>query len=466
MRNILLSLLLVVGTAVPSCAAKTGDFRSWAPTPPMGWNSWDCYYSSVNEAQVLQNARYMRDNLKDYGWEYVVVDIRWFMNHPSLGGGWYNERGDQDPVLDEYGRYLPSPTRFPSVMKHGKNRGFKAVADSIHRMGLKFGIHIMRGLPKYIVEHPEQYRLKGTKDVTWDKVYTHTNPECTWLHDNLTIQDNEYGQLYYNSIIEMYADWGVDFIKVDDIARPFNTAEITMLRRAIDGCGRPIVLSLSPGKTAFKYVDDCHRLANMWRMMDDLWDTWHHVEAVFAEAAFWIQHHQVGNYADCDMLPLGRISMTNGDEGYTRPDKGRYTRLTHDEQVTLMTLWGMCHSPLMFGGEMTQNDAFTLSLLTNREYLYMHHYAVDNKQLYRDDTHVVWTARHPETGEQYIALFNTGSEEDEVSVDLTQVGYGAQQEVHLYDIWQRAILLHSARGTLSWPVPAHGAVLLKTSANR
>ena len=131
---------------------EVATFRSWAMTPPMGWNSWDCYYSSVTEKEVMQNAQYLVDNdLVRHGWEYVVIDIRWYCNHPSLGGGNYNQNGTQDYVLDEYGRYLPSPTRFPSCMKDGKNIGFKAIADKLHEMGLKFGIHIMRGVPKSVV---------------------------------------------------------------------------------------------------------------------------------------------------------------------------------------------------------------------------------------------------------------------------------------------------------------------------
>ena len=397
-------LACITATAQTEMAA----FRTWAMTPPMGWNSWDCYYSSVNEQLTMQNAQYLVDNdLVKYGWEYVVIDIRWYANHPSLGGGNYNQNGTQDCVMDEYGRYLPSPMRFPSCMVDGKNEGFKALADSLHKMGLKFGIHIMRGLPKYIVGKESKYKLKGSEDTPWNKVYASTTPACTWLKDNLTVRNNEYGQLYYNSIIDLYASWGVDFIKVDDLSRPFYTDEIRMLRKAIDQCGRPIVLSLSPGKTQFKYVDDCHENANMWRMMDDLWDSWSAVDLVFNEAAEWAKHHQVGNYADCDMLPLGRISMTVADKGYCGADNGRKTRLTKDEQYTMMSLWGICHSPLFFGGEMTKNDDFTLSLLTNEEYHKMHKYGVDARQVMNDEDrgHVAWTSTDPETGDKYLALF-------------------------------------------------------------
>lgn len=403
-------ILALIGLALSSCSLQAQDgmatFRTWAQTPPMGWNSWDCYYSSVTEKEVMQNARYMVDNnLAQHGWEYVVVDIRWYCNHPSLGAGNYNQKGTQDYVLDEFGRYLPSPSRFPSAMVNGRNEGFKAMADKLHEMGLKFGIHIMRGVPKSVVG--SAYRLKGSESTPWTSVYQNTTPPCTWLKDNLLVRNNEYGQLYYNSIMDLYAEWGVDFIKVDDIARPFYTDEIQMIRRAIDQTGRPMVLSLSPGKTQYAYAQQCLDNANMWRMMDDLWDNWSHVDAVFAEADAWSQHYRPGNYADCDMLPLGQISMTVADPGYAAADKGRWTNLTHDEQYTMMTLWGICHSPLFFGGEMTRNDDFTLSLLTNEEYHRMHKYGTKAHQVLNDpdNGHVAWTSLDPATGNRYLALF-------------------------------------------------------------
>ena len=392
-----------------SGAAAQGDiatFRTWAMTPPMGWNSWDCYYSSVTEKEVMQNAHYLVDNdLVRHGWEYVVIDIRWYCNHPSLGGGWYNQQGTQDYVLDEYGRYLPSPTRFPSCMVDGKNQGFKALADKLHAMGLKFGIHLMRGVPKVVVG--SNYKLKGSEQTPWTQVYSGTTSPCGWLGDNLRVRDNQYGQLYYNSIMDLYAEWGVDFLKIDDLSRPFYTDEVKMIRRAIDQTGRPIVLSLSPGKTAFDKADDCLENANMWRMMDDLWDNWSAVDAVFPEAHFWSTVTRPGNYADCDMLPLGHIAATIADPGYTNADPGHWTQLTQNEQLTMMTLWGICHSPLFFGGEMTKNDDFTLSLMTNEEYHQMHKYGQDAHQVMADEEngHTVWTSVDPATGNRYLALF-------------------------------------------------------------
>jgi len=416
LRLLLTSMLMAASVGLTAQTTVENDevatFRTWAMTPPMGWNSWDCYYSSVTEKEVLQNAQYLVDNdLVRYGWEYVVVDIRWYCNHPSLGGGNYNQRGDQEYVLDEYGRYLPSPSRFPSAMVDGRNEGFKALAKKIHDMGLKFGIHIMRGVPKSVVG--SSYKLKGSEATAWSQVYNGTTSPCTWLKDNLLVRNNEAGQTYYNSIMDLYAEWGVDFLKIDDLSRPFYTDEIHMIRKAIDQTGRPIVLSLSPGKTQYQYAQECLDNANMWRMMDDLWDNWSAVDAVFNEAHAWETVTRPGNYADCDMLPLGQIAMTIGDAGYTSAQSGRWTRLTQNEQLTMMSLWGICHSPLFFGGEMTKNDAFTLSLLNNEEYHQMHKYGEEAHQVMNDEDlgRVAWTSHIGDVGGDlqsptiYLALF-------------------------------------------------------------
>ena len=406
LKTVAVALCVMTMSCPVAAQGDVATFRTWAMTPPMGWNSWDCYYSSVTEKEVMQNAQYLVDNdLVRHGWEYVVVDIRWYCNHPSLGGGNYNQRGDQDYVIDDYGRYLPSPTRFPSCMQDGVNVGFKPLADKLHAMGLKLGIHLMRGVPKSVVG--SSYKLKGSEQTAWSQVYSSTTPACTWLKDNLTVRNNEYGQLYYNSIMDLYAQWGVDFLKIDDLSRPFYTDEIRMIRRAIDQTGRPMVLSLSPGKTQLQYAQDCLDNANMWRMMDDLWDNWSAVDAVFQEADAWSQYARPGNYADCDMLPLGQIAMTIGDAGYTSAQSGRWTSLTENEQLTMMSLWGICHSPLFFGGEMTRNDDFTLSLLTNEEYHRMHKYGVEARQVLNDEDmgRVAWTSLDPETGNRYLALF-------------------------------------------------------------
>lgn len=393
-----------------------GEFKEWAETPPMGWNSWDCYGPTVEEHEVKANADYMYSYLKEYGWEYIVVDIRWFVENDKAGG--YNQT-DARYVLDEYGRYQPATNRFPSATA---GKGFKELADYVHSKGLKFGIHIMRGIPKEAVA--KKLPVKGANGVTADQIYT-TEQQCTWLRDNYTILADKPGaQEYYNSIFDLYAEWGVDFVKIDDITRPYHQPEIELVRNAIDQCGRPIVLSLSPGKTPVDKAEHVREHANMWRMVDDVWDLWRDITHLLDVAQGWYPYITPGTWPDCDMIPLGRISV-RGERG-----EDRMTRLTPDEQYTLMTLFTIFRSPLMFGGDLPSNDEFTLSLLTNKEVLKMHREGTQVRQLFQEDNKVAITSRNANTGEAYLAIFNIGDDETiDISVNLKDIGLNGDCKV-------------------------------------
>ncbi len=395
MKKLLIAIAAVM--AITAANAQTGNelpFQKWALTPPMGWNSWDCYGPTVVESEVKANADYMAAKLSDYGWEYVVVDIRWFVENDKAGG--YNQT-NPIYVYDEYGRYTPALNRFPSA---ADGAGFRPLADYVHSKGLKFGIHIMRGLPKEAAA--KKLPVKGTNGITCDMIASNDSA-CTWLRDNYKVDWRKPGaQEYYNSIFDLYAEWGVDFIKIDDLSRPYHTAEIEMIRNAIDNCGRPIVLSISPGETPIEKVDHVLTHANMWRTVDDFWDNWSQLNYQFGICAKWAPYIAPGTWADADMLPLGKISI-RGERG-----SERFTNFTRDEQYTMMNLWTIFKSPLMFGGDMPQNDAATDSLLTNRNVLYMHSYSAANRQVSNDGTSIIWSADDPANGDKFVALFNTG----------------------------------------------------------
>ncbi|PHN02719.1 NPCBM/NEW2 domain-containing protein [Flavilitoribacter nigricans] len=374
------------------------DFHQWAKTPPMGWNSWDCFGPSVTEAEVKANADYMAENLAAHGWEYIVVDIRWYVDNQTSGH--YNAFNNSTFIYDEYGRFLPSPTRFPSSLN---GQGFKPLADYVHGLGLKFGIHIMRGVPKVAINN--KLPIKGGNGKTAADIYS-TALECTWLKDMYTIDASREGaQEYYNSIFELYAAWGVDFVKIDDLSRPYHAPEIEMIRKAIDHTGRPMVLSMSPGATPLDQHAHAKENANMWRTVDDFWDNWSQLNYQFGVCADWAPYISPGAWPDADMLPLGHIAI-RGERGVDR-----YTNFTEDEQYTLMSLWSIFKSPLMFGGHLPDNDAFTNALLTNEEVLFMHNSSVGNKQWYRQDGGIAWIADDPSNGDKYVALFNTGGNE-------------------------------------------------------
>ena len=411
-----LRLFIIAGIIAALCCdiQAQSNFKQWAVTPPMGWNSWDCYGPTVQEHEVKANADYMFEHLKAFGWEYVVVDIRWFVENDKAGG--YNQT-DPRYVLDEYGRYLPAVNRFPSA---ADGNGFKPLADYIHSLGLKFGIHIMRGIPESAVE--KKLPIKGT-DYTADQIYS-TEFRCSWLADNYTIADKPGAQEYYNSIIELYASWGVDFLKIDDLSCPYHTAEIEMLRKAIDRCGRPIVLSMSPGATPVGQAVHASAHSNMWRMVGDVWDVWTDLTNLMQVAQDWYPYISPA-WPDCDMIPLGRISI-RGERG-----GDRMTCLTPDEQYSLMSFFAIFRSPLMFGGDLPSNDTFTLSLLTNREVLKMHRESANVRQLFQQDGKVAVVSQHPVSGDRYVALFNISDhpEPAEIQVSLKDIGMDAKCEV-------------------------------------
>lgn len=359
----------------------------------------------------------MADKLKEYGWEYIVVDIRWFVENDKAGG--YNQT-DPIYVLDEYGRYQPAVNRFPSA---AGGKGFKELAGYVHSQGLKFGIHIMRGIPKEAVE--KRLPIKGVGGITADQIYS-TELQCKWLRDNYTIvADRPGAQEYYNSLFDLYAEWGgVDFVKIDDITRPYHKAEIELIRRAIDQCGRPIVLSLSPGETPIQDAEHVAEHANMWRMVDDVWDLWRDITHLLDVSQKWYPYIKPGTWPDCDMIPLGRISI-RGERG-----EDRMTRLSREEQYTLITLFTIFRSPLMFGGDLPSSDEFTLSLLTNEEVLRMHRESTDVEQLFQENGKVAITSRNPHTGEVYLALFNIDDEKSqEVEVNLKDLGLNGDLQV-------------------------------------
>lgn len=384
-----------------------------APTPPMGWNSYDYYDTTVNEAQIKANADYMAARLKDFGWEYIVADIQWYAHKAGSQRDQHQYIPFSALEIDEYSRLLPDPERFPSS---ADGAGFKPLADYIHSLGLKFGIHIMRGIPR-IAAHLHS-RVKGCRD-TADII---ANPAsiCGWNPDMYGIRDLPAGQAYYDSLLELYASWEVDFIKCDDICNtnlykenPYSARrEIEMLSAAISRCGRPIVLSLSPGPALIEKAWHYKQHANMWRITDDFWDTWDLLKDMFTRCELWQDHIEKGCYPDCDMLPLGYLGKGFGNE--------RMTRFTKDEQRTMMTLWCLFGSPLMLGAELTKLDDWTLSLLTNRKILSLLSPDYRPRQLRLTDTQAVWTVKNDQKHTCHVALFNLSDQTAEISVSTEE----------------------------------------------
>ncbi len=411
-----------------------------AKIAPMGWNSWDCYGAAVTEDIVRQNAKFMAENLKQYGWEYVVVDIQWY--EPLATSHMYHPFTDL--CMDEYSRLIPAPNRFPSS---ADGKGFGPLAEYVHSLGLKFGIHIMRGIPRQAVH--QNAKILGT-DKTAREV-AKTASICVWNSDMYGVDPHREGaRAYYDSIFKLYASWGVDFIKCDDIARemPQCEEELVMLSEALKNCGREMVLSISPGPAPLDKAELFKQTCNMWRITDDFWDKWELLYDMFQRAEKWCTHTGAGHWPDADMLPVGPINQVYGKENWTK--------FTEDEQVTMLTLWSIFRSPLMIGGEMTGFDDFTMKLLTNEDILKMHRNARHSHQIFRrvvgNAEYIVWMAVSAEGG-NYLAVFNAGEEDGTLALDLAELEIC--RGIQVKELWSGEE--GSAESVLSVPVRKHSA---------
>jgi alpha-galactosidase len=437
-------LLFAVGLAVsPQKPAEALD-NGVAPTPPMGWNSYDAFNWRVTEADVRANADYMRDNLRQHGWQYIVIDWAWY--YPGAHTGSPNQDGNLNPRLrmDANGRLLPDTTRFPSA---GGSNGFKPLADYVHAQGLKFGVHLMRGIPRQAVA--DNVPILGT-NCRANQINNSTT--AAWLNLMWGLNmSNSCAQAYLDSMFQLLAGWGVDYVKVDDIAAPtYRQAEVEGYRLAIERSGRPMVLSLSPGATPLSAGSHVRANAHMWRIVNDLWDDWPGLDRLFDQLRDWAPHRATGAWPDPDMIPIGRLSKF-GPVG-----SPRYSNLSPDEQRTLMTLWAINRAPLMWGGNPVENRAAELALMTNAAVLAVDQNSTNNRQL-AGGTRQVWTADVPGTNHKYVALFNREGAAASVSVNLADLGIGSATAT---DLWSGANL-GTASGTFTRSIPAHGSGLYR-----
>jgi alpha-galactosidase len=427
-----------------------------AATPPMGWNSWDSYGRTLNEDTIKANAQWMARRLKQFGWEYVVIDEGWYLENPEANEDKTKPRFD----MDSFGRFVPSQARFPSA---DAGRTFKPLADYIHSLGLMFGIHIIRGIPREAVE--KNLPIAGSSFHAADAA--NTSDLCPWNSYNYGLDPKKpAAQAYYDSLATLYASWGVDFIKIDCIcSHPYKPGEIRMFSQAIDRAGRGMVLSLSPGPAPLEGRDELSELAQMWRISDDVWDVWYSdkdfpqgVKNQFARAAKWAGVAKPGHWPDADMLPIGSLRPS---AGWGEP---RDSRLTHDEQRTMVSLWSMFRSPLIMGGNLLQADQWTTGLLTNPEVIAIDQYSKDNHPIISTDNLVIWFAR-PAGGpdglrDVYIGVFNIGDQQEEIRYAWKDLGLKSA-EYRVRDVWERRSAGRAA--SLQVALRPHASILYRLS---
>jgi alpha-galactosidase len=414
-------LLLALASLLSSLTVQA-QTRTLAASPPMGWNSWDAYGLTINESDFKANAAVLA-GMKQLGWTYAVIDEGWYMGNPLVEG-----LKARDYLLDGHGLLIPVSSRFPSS---AAGAGFRPLADWVHAQGLKFGIHIVRGIPKQAVSGnlPIADSAYSAADVA------DTADLCPWDDGNYGVRDNAAGQAYYDSMFKLYAGWGLDYIKVDCISdHPYVPSEIRQINLAITHSGRPIVLSLSPGPTQLSHAKEVASHAQLWRISNDIWDGWTFtyknpkdefpagVVTAFDNLEKWAPYVKAGNWPDADMLPIGSLTP---HPGWGEP---RQSRLSQDEQRTQFALWAIARSPLILGSNLTRLDDFTRSVITNKDLIGINQRSTDSHSVANlpagFEKARVWiaTVGKGKSRQQFVAVFNLDDQPASLHAPWQQLG--------------------------------------------
>jgi alpha-galactosidase len=459
-RNLLVYLLALIFTGCsnnPQDKAVQAEIKippidkSLAIKPPMGWNSWDCLGWGANEAEVKAAAGYMAKNLKHLGYEYVVIDMLWYGDaEASDFETFVHETISPKPnyTLDEFGRLLPDPVKFPSS---AGGKGFKPLADYIHSLGLKFGLHILRGIPWQAADR--NMAVKGTS--VGAASFAQPASGCVWYDGFYGVDMSKPGaQEYYNSQFELFAEWGVDFIKADDIV---NVPELEGISKASRTCGRKIVLSVVPDNIPYSILREN---AHMVRTGADFWDVWQMVKVGFPVASAAVKEAQPGFWPDLDMLPVGKLGIKISYKG----PEPRISNFNNDELHSLLTLWYISRMPLMIGGYLPETDKNTLDLLSNEEALEVNRSCINPRQIKFKNAIIIWAADIPGSDDKYLAFFNQWESREPVNIKvaLAQLGLDSAKEYKIRDLWEKKDL-GKYKAEFSAPVRSHGAGLYKIS---
>lgn len=420
-----------------SSAQKLGDNQNLNQgSPYLGWNSYDCYGSNINETLTLENLEAFIQKLKPYGYEYFVLDAGWFRHYDLKPGETWPTDGDKSYLnIDKFGRFIPSEILFP--------KGFKEIIDQAHKHGIKFGLHMMRGIPREAVW--KNLPVKGTKYFACD--IANVNDTCNWSSLMYGVDMDKPGaQEYYNSVLELLADWGVDFIKYDDIVH--KPREINAVADALEKTGRNIVLSISPGDDIDPRYYETYQRAGMIRISRDIWDLQEDIDISFERWEQLLPYSGKGFWLDMDMIPFGHIRVNypltknklNSGRGYERQDNFSYA-----QKKTFITQRAMAASSLFMGGTLTSSPKIVFELITNEDMLACNQNGVTGNLVKRVKTYAekvdVWKTPHrTNKNEGWIGVFNRNEYTELIRFGKEQLGLNKSMAYNLYDIWGKKII--------------------------
>ena len=398
-----------------------------ALTPPMGWNSWNCWGGEVSQDKVASSAKALvGKGLRDHGWTYVNIDDGW--------------QGDRSGPLNA----IQPNSKFPDMPGLGKQ---------IHDLGLKLGIYSTPWRGSYL-GHIGSSSENEDGSYDWIKSGDH-DPYFLIGRDAKASQKEHVANFHLGKYsfatndAKQWGEWGIDYLKYD--WNPIDVKSTQTMADALRATGRDIVYSLS-NRAAFEHVGDWAQLSNAWRTTDDINDSWSSVSGIGFSQDKWASSAGPGHWNDPDMLVVGNVGW-----GHPHP-----TKLTPDEQYTHVSLWCLLSAPLLIGCDLNTLDDFTLNLLTNDEVL-----DVDQDSLGRQATKIVSGedsfvyAKPLEDGSYAVGLFNTAVVPQNLSVDWSDLKIGNAQVVR--DLWRQKDLGKFDSG-YSTDVAPHGVVLIRISA--
>jgi len=447
-----LIILACISLTIPGKVHAQASQQS--PAPFLGWNSYNCYGTHINEKLVYENLDAFVAKLKPSGYEYFVLDAGWYRHYDLKKGEIWPTDGDKvNLTIDEYGRFIPSEVYFPN--------GFQAIIEKAHNHGIKFGLHLMRGIPREAVE--KNLPIKGTEYFARD--IADVNDICSWSILNYGVDMDKPGaQEYYNSVVELMADWGVDFIKYDDIVH--KPKEINAVADAIENCGRNIVLSISPGDDIDPEHYDTYRRADMIRISRDIWDLREDLSISFDQWEEILPYAGKGFWLDLDMIPFGHIRINypltfnklKTTRGYERMDNYSYA-----QKKTFITQRAMAAAPLFMGGALTSSPTTIFELITNPDMLECNQNGITGKLVNRISDYSikvdVWKTPHKETdNEGWIGVFNRNEYMELIQLEKEELGLDKARSYKLYDIWGKRIIEDAE--SFYFQIPADGVVFI------
>ncbi len=436
-KNILTVSALLTFSA---CAFASGgvDPRTLAPTPPMGWNSFDSYGVYLHEQTALANLEAMATKLKPHGYDYFVIDNGWFGEYKLQPGTLFAaEKHAHHLNLNKYGHFQPSKVYFPN--------GFKPIVDRARALGIKFGVHLMRGIPRQAYEL--NLPIKGTKYTARDIANKDPKENCTWCDYCYAVDMTKPGaQEWYDGLVQHIVDLGVDFIKYDDIVE--HPDEVEAVAKAIRKTGKPILLSLSPGGTVDPNAISSFKQSNMLRVTKDVWDEQHYIDECFKAWRKWQGKEEPGFWIDMDMIPFGKLQlmsppsadptrdiMSKGDIALAGKGVIRQSQLTKPQMKTFITMRALAASPLMMGGDLPTLDDFSLMLLTDPEMLACNQNGVMGSLVSEKGTLESWNAAKKGTKtEGWVGVFNRANAPAQFVISPELLGL-ADTGFRLMEVW-------------------------------